>query len=232
VQMSHTTTPDTPRVTDVLPTTAPSRPCCPRLRMGRWLMLVALIGLAAFFGTQWYWNHQANWGTVVPGQIFRSATVSRHLIRRKLADNRIGVIVFLSRDTGDDVDLSAERNAAREMGVKFLNFPMNGDGVASPEQYTAALAAVCQAKAEGKPVLIHCHSGAQRTGGVVAMYRLLVEGQPPSQAYAEMRHYGYNPAHNTTLLPFLNEHIAQWAQALADLKIIPQVPQPLPKLAP
>jgi predicted protein tyrosine phosphatase len=209
-----------------------SRPCCPRLRSARWPLLVLLIGLAAYAGIQWYWNHQANWGTVVPGQIFRSATVSRHLIRRKLADNKIGVIVFLSRDTGDDADLAAERKIAADSGIKFLNFPMNGDGVAAPEQYTAALAAVCQAKAEGKPVLIHCHSGAQRTGGVVAMYRLLVEGKAPSEAYAEMRHYGYDPARNTTLMPFLNEHISQWAQSLAELKIIPHTPQPLPKLAP
>ena len=200
--------------------------------MGGGLVLALVIALCAFGGTRWYWNHQANWGTVVPGKIFRSATVSRYLIRRKLVDNRIGVIVFLSRDTGGDADLTAERRAADDLGIQFLNFPMNGDGVAKPEQYTAALTAVCQAKDAGKPVLIHCHSGAQRTGGVVAMYRLLIEGKSPPEAYSELVHYGFNPVRNPTLLPFLDSHIAEWAQALTDETIIQRAPDPLPKITP
>ena len=197
-----------------------------------WVVLGVVVGLCAFGGMRLYWNHQANWGTVIPGEIFRSATVSRHLIRQKLKENRIRTIVFLSRDTGDDADLTAERKAADELGIKFLNFPMNGDGVASPEQYTAALTAVCNAKAQGKPVLIHCHSGAQRTGGVVAMYRMLVEGKSQPEAYAELVHYGFNPVRNPTLLPFLDAHINEWGQALAEAKIIPRVPSPLLKITP
>ena len=196
------------------------------------MVLATVIAFCAFAGTRRYWNHQSNWGTVVPGKIFRSATVSRYLIHQKLVDNRIGVIVFLSRDTGDDADLAAERQAADDLGIQFLNFPMNGDGVARPEQYTAALTAVCQAKEAGKPVLIHCHSGAQRTGGVVAMYRLLVEGKSPPEAYSELVHYGFNPVRNPTLLPFLDSHIAEWAQTLTDEKIIPRAPDPLPKITP
>ena len=196
---------------------------CFRRRTGRWLALGLLLAICVFGSIFWYLNYQANWGTVVPGQIFRSATVSRYLIRQKLKENRIGTIVFLSRDTGDDADLTAERKAAHELGIKFLNFPMNGDGVASPEQYTAALTAVCQAKEQGKPVLIHCHSGAQRTGGVVAMYRMLVEGKSQPQAYSELVHYGFNPVRNPKLLPFLDAHINEWGQALAEEKIIPHV---------
>jgi protein-tyrosine phosphatase len=205
---------------------------CFRRRIGLWVAVLMLVGVCAYGGNRWYLQHQANWGVVVPGKIFRSATISRHLIRQTLVENKIGVIVFLSRDTGDDADLTAEKKAAKELGVEFLNFPMNGDGVAEPGQYPAALAAVCQAKKEGKPVLIHCHSGAQRTGGVVAMYRMLVEGKPPAEAYTELARYGFDPKHNTTLLPFLNEHAGEWAKTLAEDKIIPRAPESLPKLTP
>jgi protein-tyrosine phosphatase len=201
-----------------------------RILLGGALLL--LIGLCAYPAYRGYLRHQANWGVVVPGRIYRSATISRHLIRQTLADNKIAVIVFLSRDTGDDADLTAEKKTARELGVEFVDFPMNGDGVAEPAQYPAALAAVCQAQREGKPVLIHCHSGAQRTGGVVAMYRMLVQGKPPAEAYAELAHYGFDPARNTTLLPFLNQHAAEWAKTLADQKIIPGPPGAIPKLSP
>ena len=77
--------------------------------MRLWLALVLLVAASAYAGDRWYLNHQANWGTVVPGRIYRSATVSRRLIRQKLAANHIGVIVFLSRDTGDDPFNSIDR---------------------------------------------------------------------------------------------------------------------------
>ena len=189
-----------------------------------------LCGLVAYGGAQWYLNHQANWGVVEPGKIFRSATVSRHLIRQKLQDNKIGVIVFLSRDNGDDPDLAAEREAAKDLHIDILNFPMRGDGVAAPDQYPRAIAAIHHATEQGKPVLIHCHSGSERTGGVVAMYRLLVQGKLPAEVYPEMLHYGFRPQRNTTLLPFLNEHVGEWAESLADQNIIPRAPAPLPKL--
>jgi protein-tyrosine phosphatase len=205
---------------------------CLRRRIGRWVAFIMLVGLGVVGAGAWYLNRQANWGVVEPGKIYRSATISRFLVREKLEENKIGVIVFLSRDNGDDPDLAAEHKAAKELGVQFVNFPMNGDGVARPEQYSAALAAICQAKQQGKPVLIHCHSGAQRTGGVVAMYRILVEGKSPGDAYSELVHYGFDPKRNTTLLPFLNQHIREWAQTLADEKIIPRAPDSLPKLTP
>jgi protein tyrosine/serine phosphatase len=205
---------------------------CALRQTGRWIGIIVVVAAGAWIGVRGYWNHQANWGVVVPGKIYRSATISRHLVRQKLEENHIGVIVFLSRDTGDDPDLTAERSAANDLGVTFLNFPMNGDGVARPDQYPAALAAVCQATREGKPVLIHCHSGAQRTGGVVAMYRMLVEGKPPKEAYVEMTRYGFNPTRNTALLPFLNEHLDEWAQTLASNKVIPRAPASISKITP
>ena len=198
----------------------------------RWIAVFAAVGLLTYGGFRIYWGYTANWGTVVPGKIYRSATISRHMVREKLTDHHIAVIVFLSKDTGDDPDLTEERAAAKAMGVEFLNFPMNGDGVAEPSQYPAALEAVYHAAQGGKPVLIHCHSGAQRTGGVVAMYRILIEGKPMKEAYAELSHYGFDPARNPTLLPFLNEHMTEWGQKLAADKIIPRAPESLPKLAP
>ena len=69
-----------------------------------------------------------------------------------------------------------------------------------------------------------------RTGGVVATYRLLVERRPPAEVLAEMRQYGFDPRKNDTLLPFLNAHVAEWAAALRQMNVIPQIPQPIPQL--
>jgi protein-tyrosine phosphatase len=169
---------------------------------------------------------------VVPGQIYRSAQMHPWLLRRKIEDNHINVIIFLSHDDLEDTDVQAEKRIAEQENVQFLNFPMMGDGVAKPEMYTRALTALCDANRAGKTVLVHCHSGAQRTGGVVAVYRMLVQKLPPAQALAEMLHYGHDPKKNLTLIPFLNQNIGEWAAALAKDGAIQKVPDDLPKLTP
>lgn len=45
---------------------------------------------------------------------------------------------------------------------------------------------------DNQPVLVHCRHGADRTGTVVAAYRMLVEDWSAEAAIAEMREGGYN----------------------------------------
>lgn len=54
----------------------------------------------------------------------------------------------------------------------------------------AALKAIRAAEQEG-PVLLHCWHGADRTGLVTAMYRLLYQGWNKAQALDEMQNGGY-----------------------------------------
>jgi protein tyrosine/serine phosphatase len=46
-----------------------------------------------------------------------------------------------------------------------------------------------------QPVLVHCRRGADRTGTMVAIYRVVVEGWTKSEAIDEMTRggYGFNP---------------------------------------
>lgn len=46
-----------------------------------------------------------------------------------------------------------------------------------------------------KPVLVHCLHGSDRTGAVVAMYRVVCQGWSKQQALDEMQHgdFGYHP---------------------------------------
>src|SRR6185437_4533532 len=89
---------------------APPEPTtsCFRRRIGLLCSILMLLGVASYAGRLLYLQQKANWGVVVPGKIYRSATIPRSLVRQKLIDNKIATIVFLSRDTGDDPDLSAE----------------------------------------------------------------------------------------------------------------------------
>jgi len=42
-------------------------------------------------------------------------------------------------------------------------------------------------------VYLHCAHGADRTGAIVAKYRIEVEGMAPCDAYREARRYGFKP---------------------------------------
>jgi protein tyrosine/serine phosphatase len=154
-----------------------------------------------------------NFGVVEPGRLYRSGQITEPVIRKTLQKNHIGLIVNLSVE--DTPDERAEAAAAQNLGVERVNLGLSGDGLGNPDVYPKALADIVKANQEGKAVLVHCQSGAQRTGGIIATYRILVEGKSPDEAFAEMREYGHNPKHNPALIPWIREHLPEWKEQLA-----------------
>ena len=69
-------------------------------------------------------------------------------------------------------------------GVKLVRIPMDTWWIGD-DQIISALRAIEQAQKDG-PVLIHCQHGADRTGVVSAMYRILVQGWTREQASREL----------------------------------------------
>ena len=79
-------------------------------------------------------------------------------------------------------------------------------------------------------VLVHCAAGTQRTGGVVASYRMLVQGISPDQAALEMKKYGWRHKKNPTLVPFINQHLSELEISLIEKKVLDGARYPLPVL--
>ena len=231
MDIAGSTIPESPRpkTEDTSSSAKCSNSSCASRMIGKWLIVILISAGASYGGWQWYIRHRANWGVVVNGEIFRSSQVSRFLIREKLETNKIAVIVSLLGKSKDDKDVDAEIQLAGELGIQFRQYPMDGDGIADPGQYTGALSAIIDAKQAHKPVLVHCHAGAQRTGGVIAVYRLLIEGKSIPEALTEMTSHGFNPKKNIRLLPFLNKHMEHWAQELYERKIITSIPEKIPQ---
>ncbi len=205
-------------------------------RKWRGLLIIGVCLILAVIAFFVIWNNglrdalmPRNFGVVEPGQLYRSGQISRWQIERTLRDHDIKVIVALSA-TGKARDMDAEKKAAVELGIDRELFPLGGDGTGQIEQYAAAIAAIDRAKKTGKPVLVHCVAGAQRTGGVIAAYEMLVEHRPPQEAYTQMRQYGHDPHDNPHLLEYLNAHMAELAKKLVDRKVIDKLPNPLPQL--
>jgi protein tyrosine/serine phosphatase len=188
-------------------------------------------------GVIWTWEEVVKdrvipkrWGVVEKGLIYRSGQLSSSLVQRMLERHGIKVIVDLTGTEPDDKDQRAETKAAAELGIEHLRFPLRGDGTGDIAQYAGAIAAVVDARRSGKPVLVHCAAGAQRTGGTIAFYRLLVEEKPPSVVVREMARYGWDPKRNKILLDYIDEHMGELAVMLQERGVIEEVPEPLPLL--
>ncbi|MCH8215556.1 MAG: tyrosine-protein phosphatase [Planctomycetes bacterium] len=203
-----------------------------RQRTQRIALALLLLGVAV-----WSWEEvledrliPKNWGCVEPGLIYRSGQLSAALVERTLKKHNIEVVVTLNGEKPQDADCLEEREACRTLGIDLKRFPLGGDGTGDIHHYANAIAAIVAAVKAQRPVLVHCAAGAQRTGGVLACYRLLVKGDPNDRVLQELSHYGWRPEKNPKLLPFVNGHMAELAALLKEKRVLAEVPDPLPVL--
>ena len=195
-------------------------------------LIVLLIGAGIWTYDEFvkYRIFPKRFGVVEEGVLYRSGQISAPVIKRTLLKHRIGVIVQMSRDNPQKHDERAEKKAAEELGIDRYHFPLRGNGTGDVNSYVKALLTIHQAKQEGKAVLVHCSAGAQRTGGVVALYRLFFQKQDADFVVRELRKYGWKYKRNPHLPAFLNENMRYLAEELKEAGVICEIPSPLPKL--
>lgn len=98
------------------------------------------------------------------------------------ADQGIQTIVNLRHDYNrSPVALAKERSEA--LGMTFINYPMNARAAPTREVLLGLVDLFSKLQ---KPVLFHCKSGADRTGLVAAIWRIVVEGHSLKDAREEL----------------------------------------------
>ena len=108
---------------------------------------------------------------------------------RALEAHGIRTVISL-RQTVNDVPLAAGS------GLVLVRVPMKSRYVS--ENQSARIVRAMQALRQGLqagPVLVHCHHGADRTGAIAALWRMLYQGWSRQQALDELiaGGYGYHP---------------------------------------
>lgn len=113
--------------------------------------------------------------------LYRSAQLGKADVAQLKAlgiKNVVGLRAFHSDDDW------LRKSGIQEKRIKIYTWAVDDDNI------VAALKAIRVAEQEG-PVLLHCWHGADRTGLVTAMYRILFQGWSKAQALDELQNGGY-----------------------------------------
>ena len=105
---------------------------------------------------------------------------------RDLAQLGIKTVIDL-RQIGEHSQAD-EQKLVTSLGMRYVSIPMAGMSAPKEDQVTAVLALLSDVTSG--PVFVHCKRGADRTGLVVAVYRISQNGWENQKALSEAKSYG------------------------------------------
>lgn len=101
----------------------------------------------------------------------------------------------------------SEKHAVEAAGMKSVEIPLGVIGDINPETVNKIIDIM--KNPDNQPVYIHCRQGQDRTGIIVAAYRMKVDGWSFKDAEAEMQSFGFND-----IWVELKEFIREYAKGL------------------
>jgi uncharacterized protein (TIGR01244 family) len=163
-------------------------------------------------------------GTAVPG-IHNFYKVDEHVYRgAQPTEEGIHYLAKLGIKTVIDLREPGERARNEEAavtgaGMKYINVPMTGL-TAPTESETARLLGILEDATTG-PVFVHCMRGADRTGAVIASYRIEQDGWDNTRALKEAL------ANGMSFFQFPRQSFIRNFQARTiEAKTTPELPSP------
>ncbi len=183
------------------------------------ISIVAAIVLLAFGYTNLVHPNifPKRFGVVVPGQVYRSGKLTTAALTKVIRQRDINTVIDLGAwvvDTPENRRASQrEQETVEALGAQRFVFGLIGDATGDPNEYTEALRLLTDPA--NQPVLVHCGAGTERTGFVVAIYRMHAEGLSLDEAYAEAERAG----HSSTRNPHLREMLERWSGPVLDALI-------------
>lgn len=148
---------------------------------------------------------------------------ARHRAFEQLREMGIDIVVNLRDDQGDS---EAERRIVESLGMQFVAIPWSG--YKDPDDAQVAEFLQLVRDNPDKQIFIHCRRGAERTGVMLAAYRMAVEGWTPEQALAEMEEFKFRGFWFRHLKRYVREFPEHWERepAFAPLRAAPPAASP------
>jgi uncharacterized protein (TIGR01244 family) len=146
--------------------------------------LFALFWAAALWGAQPQAPGVANFHQV-DASVFRGA---QPLDAGWASLAKLGVKTVIDLREPGEHPWQAEQRAVEAAGMRYVSVPMHGL-IAPPDSEMAEVLTMLEA-ATGAPVFVHCRRGKDRTGTVIACYRIEHDHWKNERALAEARSLG------------------------------------------
>lgn len=173
-----------------------------RLRIFITALAVLILPPASYFGV--YMQVQRNFHPITQGEAYRSAKLDRDKLEYYIKKYNIKTIVNLIGEDPhkpwyrDEIQVCTEHNIKHyDVSLSATHEPTDEDARKLVEIFKTA----------PRPVLIHCKGGSDRSGLVAAMWKVIVDKAPKSEAGKQLSIlYGHFPIGKTSAMDHFFGH--------------------------
>ena len=109
-------------------------------------------------------------------------------------------------------DRDGERKEVTRLGMQYV--PLHWQCSFPKDKVFAEFLTLIQ-KNPGKKIFVHCRVGDDRTGMMIAAYRMAFEGWSAQQAMEEMKKHGFSLVHRRLICPRLSEYEEHFPERFA-----------------
>ena len=152
-------------------------------RLMKWIVvpLCVLLFLVASYVV--YLEEWGNFRAITPGEAYRSARLDRDELEYYIRKYGIKSILNLEGHRPMEPYYRDEVAVAKELGLAHFDLSLSARTKPSPEAVDELLNIF---KVAPRPILIHCKFGADRSGLVAAMWKVIVDGEEKQLASRQL----------------------------------------------
>jgi protein tyrosine/serine phosphatase len=154
-------------------------------------VIILLVLTIITTGYVWYRVATRNFHTVVPGTVYRAGQMTEGQWAASIQQHAIKSLLNLRGEHRGAGWYQGEIRTAAQFGVTHYDVKISAIREVDTGTLETILAILRQAS---KPLLIHCRSGADRSGLIAALYLFAIEGQRAEHAVQQLSlFYGHFP---------------------------------------
>jgi len=120
-----------------------------------------------------------NFHAIADGQAYRSAQVRPETLDYAASTLGVRTVINLRGENPDQDWYQAERRACADLGLRLIDVRLGSSDLPAPEELLKLYDAL---KDSEGPILMHCHSGADRSGLAAALWRIITLGENAASA--------------------------------------------------
>jgi undecaprenyl-diphosphatase len=145
-----------------------------------------------------YMEEQGNFHPITSGEAYRSAQLDRDELEYYIKEYQIKSILNLRGQHPGASWYLEELSVSAEQNVKHYDVGLSDSQEPAGEAVQKLIEIFRSAP---RPILIHCKAGADRSGVVAAMWKVIVDQEPKSEAVKQLSIlYGHLPIGKTTAM--------------------------------